>query len=154
MERSEFMTDDQVQKLIMKELKKKDISFYDMIGMPNHGVDLHPEDKITPPCEKGIRSNRFEATLGSERMKELLCVGKYNEWDDYPPLKIPFQDLFRFWWNRCVVQEYVLDDVLSDIFTYLTELLRPPQEEKEEEMDLSLDFEQIPLSPPSLSKAA
>jgi len=44
--------------------------------------------------------------------------------------------------------------VLSDIFTYLTELLRPPQEEKEEEMDLSLDFEQIPLSPPSLKKAA
>jgi len=154
MERSEFMTDDQVQKLIMKELKKKDISFYDMIGMPNHGVDLHPEDKITPLCEKGIRSNRFEAMLGSERMKELLCVGKYNEWDDYPPLKIPFQDLFRFWWNRCVVQEYVLDDVLSDIFDYLTELLRPPQEQKDEEMDLSLDFEQIPLSPPSLSKAA
>ena len=148
------MTDDQVQKLIMKELKKKDISFYDMIGMPNHGVDLHPEDTITPPCEKGIRSNRFEATLGSERMKELLCVERYNEWDDYPPLKIPFQDLFRFWWNRCVVQEYVLDDVLSDIFDYLTELLRPPQEHKDEEMDLSLDFEQIPLSPPSLKKAA
>jgi lipid II:glycine glycyltransferase (peptidoglycan interpeptide bridge formation enzyme) len=47
MERSEFMTDDQIQKLIMKELKKKDISFYDMIGMPNQGVDVHPEDKIT-----------------------------------------------------------------------------------------------------------
>jgi hypothetical protein len=148
------MTDDQVQKLIMKELKKRDITFQDMIGMPGHGVDPNPEDKITPPCEKGIRSNRFEAMLGSERMKELLCAARYNEWDDYPALKISFQDLFRFWWNRCVVKEYVLDEVLSDIYDYLTELLIPPQEEKDEEMDLSLDFAEIPLPPTSLRKAA
>ena len=138
------MTDDQVQKLIMKELKKKDISFYDMIGMPNHGVDLHPEDKITPPCKKGIRSNRFEAMLGSERMKELLCVGKYNERDDYPPLKIPFQDLFRFWWNRCVVQEYVVDEILEDIYDFFTEKIRPPRVETEQ-MDLNMDFDQTSL---------
>jgi len=57
--------------------------------------------------------------MGSERMKELLCVGKYSEWDDYSPLKIPFQDLFRFWWNRCVHQEYVVDEVLEDIYDTL-----------------------------------
>jgi hypothetical protein len=109
--------------------------------------------KTRSPCEKGIRSNRFEAMLGSERMKELLCVGRYNERDDCPPLKIPFQDLFRFWWNRCVVQEYVLDDVLSDIFDYLTELLRPPQEEKEE-IDLTMDFDQLPMFLTDIDKAA
>jgi hypothetical protein len=154
LERRESMTDDQVLKLIMKELKKRDITFYDMIGTPDHGVDPDPEDKATPACEKGIRNNRFEAMLGTGRMKELLCVGKFNEWDDYPPLKVPFQDLFRFWWNRCVVKEYVLDDVLGDIYDFLIELLRPPREKEEEEMDLTLDFDQIPLFAPSLKKAA
>jgi hypothetical protein len=111
------MTDDQVEKLISREIKKRDITTHDMIGLPGHGVDTHPEDKITPPCEKGIRSNRFQSFMGCDRMKELLCVGKYSEWDCYPPLKIPFQDLFRFWWNRCVQQEEAADEILEDIFT-------------------------------------
>jgi hypothetical protein len=138
------MTDDQVEKLVWKEIKKRDITIHDMIGLPNHGVDPHPEDVITPRCEKGIRSNRFQSFMGCERMKELLCVGKYNEWDDYPPLKITFQDLFRFWWNRCIVQEYLLDEILEEIYEYFTELMRPPRKEKPK-MDLTLDFEQVPL---------
>ena len=36
------MTDDQVERLIWKEIKRKDITIHDMIGMPNHGVDPHP----------------------------------------------------------------------------------------------------------------
>jgi hypothetical protein len=136
------MTDEQLERLIWKEIKKRDITIHDMIGMPGHGVDTNPEDKITPPCKKGIRSNRFESFMGCDRMKELLCVGKYSEWDDYPPLKIPFQDLFRFWWHRCVVQEYVLDEVLEDIFEYFTEKMRPAQKE-EPQMDFTLDFEQV-----------
>ena len=87
--------------------------------------------------------------MGCERMKELLCVGKYSEWDDYPPLKIQFQDLFRFWWNRCVVQEYVVDEVFEDIFEYFTELIAPPQKE-EPQMDFTLDLEQVP---PFIDKA-
>ena len=75
------MTDDQVEKLILKEMKERDITLYDMIGLPGHGVDPNPEDKTTPPCEKGIRSNRFQSFMGCDRMKELLCVGKYSEWD-------------------------------------------------------------------------
>jgi hypothetical protein len=140
------MTDDQVEKLISREIKKRDITIHDMIGMPGHGVDEHPEDKITPPCEKGIRSNRFGSFMGCERMRELLCVGKYSKWDDFPPLKIPFQDLFRFWWNRCVQQEEAADEILEDIFTFFTALMQPPQKE-ELRMDLSVDFEQVPLFP-------
>ena len=90
-----------------------------MVGLPDHGVDPNPEDKITPPCEKGIRSNRFTTYLGSERMKELLCVGKYNPYESMLSLKISFQDLFRFWWNRCVEKELVVDEVLEDIYDYL-----------------------------------
>ena len=140
------MTDEQVEKLIWKEIKKRDITIHDMIGLPGHGVDEHPEDKITPISEKGIRSNRFQSFMGCDRMKELLCVRKYSEWDSYPPLKIPLQDLFRFWWNRCVQQEYVVDEVLEDIFGYFTEKMRPAQKE-EPQMDLTLDFEQVPLFP-------
>ena len=138
------MTDDQVERLIWKEIKRKDITIHDMIGMPGHGVDEHPEDKITPPCEKGIRSNRFESFMGCDRLKELLCVGNYSKWDDFPPLKIAFQDLFRFWWNRCVQQEEAADEILEEIFTYFTALMQPPQKE-EPRMDLSVDFEQVPL---------
>jgi len=141
------MTDDQVEKLIWKEIKRKAITIHDMIGLPGHGVDEHPEDKTTGLSEKGIRSNRFQSFMGCDRMKELLCVGKYNEWDSYPPLKIPFQDLFRFWWNRCVMQEYVIDEILEDIHEFFTEKMRPPQKE-EPQMDFNLDFEQVPLFPP------
>jgi hypothetical protein len=138
------MTDDQVEKLIWKEIKKRDITIHDMIGMPGHGVDPNPEDKITPPCDKGIRSNRFQSFMGCDRIKELLCVGKYSEWDSYPPLKIPFQDLFRFWWNRCIQQEYVVDQVLEEVYDYFTEKMRPAQKE-EPQMDLTVDFDQLPL---------
>ena len=140
------MTDEQVEKLLWKEIKKRDITIHDLIGLPGHGVDPNPEDKITPPCEKGIRSNRFQSFMGCDRMKELLCVGKYSEWDSYPPLKIPFQNLFRFWWNRCVQQEYVVDEILEDIYEFFTEKMRPAQKE-EPQMDFTLDFEQVPLFP-------
>ena len=137
------MTDDQVEKLIWKEIKKREITIHDMTGLSGHGVDPNPQDRITPRCEK-IRSNHFRGFLGCDRMKELLCVGKYGEWDSYPALKIPFQDLFRFWWNRCVVQEYAVDEVLEDIFDYFTEKMRPAQD-AEEQMHLAVDFDQLPL---------
>ena len=138
------MTDDQVERLIWKEIKKRDITIHDMIGMPGHGVDEHPEDKITPISQKGIRSNRFQSFMGCDRMKELLCIGKYSEWNSYPPLKIEFHDLFRFWWNRCVQQEYVVDEILEDIFEFFTEKMRPAQKE-EPQMDFALDSDQLPL---------
>jgi hypothetical protein len=94
-----------------------------------------------------IRSNKFKENLGSSRMKELLCVGTYNRWDDYPPLKVSFQDLFRFWWNRCIEREYVVDEVLEEIFTHFTALMAPPQKE-EPRMDMSLDFKDMPLITP------
>jgi hypothetical protein len=146
------MTDDQVERLIWKEIRREHITIHDMIGLPGHGVDTHPEDKMTPPCEKGIRSNRFQSFMGCDRMKELLCVGKYDEWHD-PLLKIPFQDLFRFWWNRCVQQEEVVDEILEDIFNYFTEKMRPRSEE-EPQMDLPLDFDQLPLFVDKAEKAA
>jgi hypothetical protein len=147
------MTDGQVERLIWKEIKKKDITIRDMIGLPGHGVDEHPEDKTTGLCEKGIRSNRFKRSLGADRMKELLCVGKYSEWEEYVRLKVSFQDLFRFWWNRCVDREYVADEILEDIFDYFTEKMRPARKE-EPQTNLTLDFDQLPLFVDTAEEAA
>jgi len=80
-------------------------------------------------------------------MKQLLCVGEYNPWNDYPPLEVSFQDLFRFLWNRCVQQEYVVDEVLEDIFKWFTERMAPARKE-EPSMDMTLDFENMPLFSP------
>jgi hypothetical protein len=147
------MTNEQVEELILNEIRKRDITYYDMKGLPNCGVDIHPEDKITPLSEKGIRRNRFTTYLGCDRMRELLSVGKYNPYRDEAPLKIPFQDLFRFWWNRCVEQDLVVDEILEDIFDYLTSLMAPPAKE-EEKMDMTLDFDRIPLLTPDARLAA
>jgi hypothetical protein len=137
------MTDEQVEKLIWREIKKRDITIYDMIGLPNHGVDPNPENKIEAGPRRS-RSNRFKETFGSGRMKEILCVGKYNPYEDYPPLKISLEDLFRFWWNRCIDQYLFVDEILDDIYDHFTEQMRPPEEETES-MDLTLDFGQLPL---------
>jgi hypothetical protein len=134
------MTDREVEKLIWSEIKKREITFGDMIALSNNGVDPNPEAGYEGRMGR-LRRNIFNEDFGSERMKELLCMGDYSEWDDYPPLKIPFHDLFRFWWNRCVSKELVVDEVLEDIFEYFKERMRPPQEE-EPEMDMTLNFEE------------
>ena len=42
------MTDEQIEKLIWDEIKKREVIFQDMIGMPGYGVDPNPEDKTVP----------------------------------------------------------------------------------------------------------
>ncbi len=146
------MTDEQIEELIWDELKRRGVIFQDMIGMPGYGVDPHPDDKTTLSNRRS-RSNRFTETFGSARMKELLCKGEYNPYDYHPPLKIPFQDLFRFWWSRCIEQHLFIDEVLEDIFSYFTEEMRPPEKEKEQ-MDMTLDLDQLPLFTTDLEQAA
>ena len=145
------MTDNQVERLIWDEFKKRDVIFYDMIGLPNCGVDPNPEDNTAPSTQR-TRLNRFNETFGSERMKEILSVGEYDPYHDYPRLKIPLQDLFRFWWNRCIEQHLFVDEILEDIFTYFTEQMRPPEKEKEG-LDLTIDFDRISLSATDRSQA-
>ena len=146
------MTVDQIEQFIWDEIQKRGVIFQDMIGMPGYGVDTNPEDNSTPRNQR-IRSNRFKEIFGSGRMKELLCVGEHNQYDDFPPLKISLQDLFVFWWNRCVEQHLFVDEILEDIFNYFTEEMRPPEKETEQ-MDLTLDCDQLPLFTLDLEQAA
>ena len=138
------MTDEQIEQLIWDEVKKRDITFHDMIGLVNDNIDPDPQDK-TMPSNKRARINIFSGDFGSERIQELLCVGKYCPYNYLPPMKVSLQDLFRFWWNRCVEQDLVVEEILDDIFSYFSELMRPT-EKKEKEMDRTLDFTQVQVS--------
>jgi len=144
------MTDDQIEKLIWNELNKRGVSLYDMIG--GDYIDPEPGDKTTFASER-TRPNRFTETFGEQRIKELLCIGKYSEHNDMPPLKISFEDLFRFWWNRCIEKELFAEEVLRDIFDYFTDQMKPEQK-KPEAMKVTLDFERLDLFPADHSKAA
>jgi hypothetical protein len=146
------MTDDQVEKLIWDELQRRNVIYQDMIGLPNHGVDPNPEGKTTDGHRRS-RANRFNETFGSGRMKELLCEGEYNPYEDYPPLKVSLKDLFRFWWNRCVDKGLVIDEILNEIYDYFSEKMRPPQKEKEG-MNLTVDFARLSISITDIDQAA
>ena len=140
------MTDNEVERLIWGEIKRKQIIFEDMVGLFNHGVDPTPKAGEEGQ-RKRIRSNRFNENFGSGRMREILSVEEYSPYDVDPPLKISFNDLFRFWWNRCAVKEEVVDDVLEDIFEFLKEQMKPPIKE-EPEMDMTVNFEEVRVDYP------
>ncbi|PKN67575.1 MAG: hypothetical protein CVU57_02410 [Deltaproteobacteria bacterium HGW-Deltaproteobacteria-15] len=137
------MTYDEVEKKIMAEIRRKGITFQDMTSMASYGVDPHPEQGYEGIMQK-LRPNKFNEDLGSERMKELLAASGYNAYDPYPPLKVRFQDLFDYWWNKCVQRELVLDEILDDIFDHLIEVMRPPQAETPT-IDLTLDFDHLDI---------
>jgi len=145
-----IMTDNQIEKLIWKELNKRGVTLYDMIG--GDYIDPDPDDKTTFASER-MRPNRFTEMFGEHRMKELLCIEKYDPYNDMPPLKISFHDLFRFWWNRCIEKELFVDEVLRDIFDYFADRMKPESQEPET-MKVKIDFDRLDLFPADHSKAA
>ena len=143
------MTDNQIEKLIWKEIRKKKVTLYDMIGMDY--IDPDPKDK-TKLSNQRFRRNRFRETFSEHRMKELICVGEYNPYNDMPLLKVSLQDLFRFWWNNCITKELVVEEILGDIFEYFADQMKPVMES--DEMDLTLDFDQVSLFEKDRKQAA
>ncbi len=143
------MTDNQIEKLILKEIRKRKVSLQDMIG----GEFIYSDtDGKTNLNNQDYRRNWFKETFSEHRMKELLCVGEYNSYKDMPLLKISFQDLFRFWWNRCISKEMFADEVLGEIFDYFADQMKPVDAPRQ--MDVTLDFNQLPLFPEIKVKAA
>ena len=70
-----------------------------------------------------------------------------------PLLKVDFQDLFRFWWNRCIDKALFADEVLRDIFDYFVDQMKPSATEKQH-MELTLNFNQLELTRKDKDKAA
>ena len=135
------MTDEKIEQLIWDELRKRKITLYDMIGADY--IDPDPEGKTKSRSQR-YRRNRFMETFSEHRMKELLCAEEYNPYNDSPALKVSLQDLFRFWWNNCIVKEYVVENILQDIFEYFADQMKPGPDASDQ-MDLTLDFAKLPL---------
>ncbi|MBW1644667.1 MAG: hypothetical protein JRJ76_17765 [Deltaproteobacteria bacterium] len=91
------MTDNQIEKFIRKEIQKRKVSLQDMIG--GEFIDPDPDDK-TNLSNQRTRPNRFSELFSEHRMKELLCVGEYNPYNDMPLLKV---DLLQ---KRCLQMKY------------------------------------------------
>ena len=143
------MTDKQIEQLIWNELRKKKVTLNDMLG--GDYIDPDPDDKSKLSNQR-YRRNRFKETFNEHRMKELICVGEYSPYNDMPPLKVSLQDLFRFWWNNCIVKELFVEEILGDIFEYFADQMKPIKES--DQMDLRLDFEQASLSVKNRKQAA
>ena len=144
------MTDGQIEKLIWEVIRKKEITLSDMIG--GEIVDPDPKD-TTALSNQRVRRNRFLELFSEHRMKELLCIGEYDPYNDLPLLKVAFQDLFRFWWDRCIDKALFADEVLRDIFDYFADQMKPPARENQH-MQLTLNFNQLELTVEDKDKAA
>ena len=132
------MTDNEIEALVWAEIEKRDICLEDMIG--GDYIDPDPDNTRQASGERA-RFNRFKAIGEASRLQELLCRGRYRPLDDFPPLKVSFQDLVRFWWNRCIVREYFVEEVLGEVFQYFTEQMKPVA--KTPQMSLAVNFKQI-----------
>ena len=144
------MTDDQIEKLVWDKICKKKITLADMIGGE---IVVPASGKSRKSDNKRGRRNRFKELFSEHRIKELLCVGKYDLYNDLPLLKVDFKDLFRFWWNRCIDKPFFADEVLRDIFDYFADQMKPPVPEPQQ-MKLKLNFNKLDLTLDDKDKAA
>jgi hypothetical protein len=54
-----------------------------------------------------------------------------------------------------VEKELVVDEVLEDAYEYFRNLMTPPEKQpKEEEMEVTIDFDQLPVSLTDMDEAA
>ena len=107
--------------MILEEIKKRDITWLDMIG----GKSISYEKDH----ERVVRCNRFVAESWSERLIELLCNEPYDPLSECHIIRIPFCDLFQFWWSQCIIQEDMMDEILEDIFVRFKDRLCPIKKE-------------------------
>jgi len=130
------MTDDQIEALIYDEIKKKGITWLDMVGGRSISYEINHN--------KVFRCNIFKAEAWPDRLMELICEGGYDPFVEGHILQVPVQDLMRFWWDKIVCQEDMLDEILEDIFVYFKDKLLP---EKESESTVSYDVDFFKVIP-------
>ncbi len=128
------MTDDQIEALIINEIKKHGITWLDMVG----GQAISYEADHQRVC----RNNIFKARSWSDRLIEIICEGDYDPFADSHVIRVSNQDLMRFWWNKIICQEDVMDEILEDIFVYFKDQLLP-KKDPEPAVTYNLDFSQV-----------
>ena len=101
-------------------------------------IDPTP-DAIEPPPGQRARWNRFSCEPLGLRLCELLTPKGFDHEDPYRRLAFPVKDLVHYWWNNCVEQELVLEDIFEDILELHKDRMLPP-EEPQERADVSDAF--------------
>ena len=127
------MDDRMIERYIMRQIRIKGITAYDIIGGPS--IDPEPDNWAKPYNER-IRCNRFQSKYWDHRLCELLTEGDFNPQKPYENISIPVKDLIRYWWNNMADQESIIADAFDDILTEYKDRLLPAKEE-EERMDYS-----------------
>ena len=133
------MDDKQVDAYITKQIKKRGITLYDIIG--GKYIDPTP-DAIEPSPGQRSRWNRFSCGPLCLRLCELLTPKGFDPDDPYRGLVVPLKDLVRYWWNNCVERELVLEDIFEDILEHYKDRMLPPEEPKER-ADISDAFDGV-----------
>jgi hypothetical protein len=133
------MDDKQVDGYITKQIKKRGITLYDIIG--GKYIDPTP-DAIEPPPGQRARWNRFSCGPLGLRLCELLTEKGFDPEDPYRRLTVPLKDLVHYWWNNCVEKELVLEDIFEDILEHYKDRMLPPEEPKER-ADISDAFDGV-----------
>jgi len=128
------MTDDQIEELILNEIKKHGITWQDMVG----GRSISYEVNHKRIC----RNNLFKAESWPDRLMELICEGDYDPFAECHVLQVSIQDLIRFWWNNIICQNDILDEILEDIFIYFKDKLLP-KKELEPTIGYDVDFYKV-----------
>jgi len=128
------MTDDQIEALILNEIKKHGITWQDMIGSRSISYEANHN--------RVVRCNIFKAESWSDRLIELICEGDYDPFAECYVLQVSIQDLIRFWWNNIICQEDMLDEILEDIFIYFKDKLLP-KKELEPSLGYDVDFYKV-----------
>lgn len=138
------MNDIQIEHLINQLIWQKGITLWDMIG--DHYVD--PEQAINDSYgnQETSRWNKFKGESWAERFIELIAEGEYDPYADCHQLKIPIPDLIKFWWNRCIDRDCMLETIFEDIFCYFKDKLIPAKKSSQATRPatfpaLNLDFE-------------
>ena len=137
------MNDQQIEDLIFEVIKRREITWLDMVS--GRCISYEADHK------RIFRDNRFKAESWSDRLIELLCNEDYDPLSECHIIRIPFCDLFQFWWNQCTCQQDMMDDILEDIFIYFKDRLQPIKEETPAP-DCEIDFSKLSVSHNKVAK--
>ena len=139
------MKDRQIERMILKEIKNRGITWTDMVGGRSISYEVGHE--------RVVRSNMFKADCWPDRLIELIGVGEYNPHAEQHDLRVSIQDLMQFWWNNCISREYMLENILEDIYVHFKDRLLP-EEEVEPGPDYDVDFSEVIPEPIKIIKRA
>ena len=131
------MNDQQIEDLILDVIKRREITWLDMVS--GRCISYEADHK------RIFRNNRFITESWSDRIIEVLCDEDYDPLSECHIIRIPFCDLFQFWWNQCICQEDMMDEILEDIYIYFKDRLQPIKEETAAP-DNEIDFSKLSIS--------